>query len=125
MSDSFRSAGVKDVSPFSADLDPNTTPPPVARIIQIPDRTVNGRLSRDVKFYPVFTNPAASPDIDLTVWQFDERNSNWVKATAITGLDETLPGAQVSNLAPSRLFFQITALNVGTADFVEIFAAPI
>lgn len=125
MSDEFKSAGVLDTSPFVADPDPNTTPPSSLRIIQIPDRTVNGRLAQDVKFYLKFTNPAGGPIIALTVWQFDENNSNWVKGPALSGIDDTLPGLQVLNIAPSRLFFQVTDLTVGTADDVEVFAAPI
>ena len=123
MSEGYRSAGVKDTSPFVADPDPNVTPPSSLRILQIPDQTIHGRRSAGLKFYPEFTTPVGGPEIDLTVWSFDERNSNFVKALGVTGVTN-YTGIQIEKLAPARVVFQITALNVGTADSVELFGAP-
>lgn len=123
MSLSFKSAGSKVTNPFVADADPNAVAPPLTRILEIPDRTENGSIAFGVRFYPQFTNPSgAGVTIDIVPWVFDERNSHWAAAAGDTGiLNRDMLVAP--DLAPGRIFFQITAQGGGTVDSVEIFAA--
>lgn len=123
MSESYRSAGIKNTASFSADPDPNTTPPAGDRILQLEDRTVTGALAKGFKAYPVFTNPASTPELTLTVWSEDFATGAWVKGLEISGIGD-YAGFQVEKMAPARITFQITSLGGGTADDVEIFVAP-
>ncbi len=123
MSVTFKSAGSKATNPLVPDPDPNATPPANVRILELPDRAPNGRLTTGCKFYPTFTTPAG-PEIDITVWIFDETQNTWVQSQVVTGIGDN-QGVQIDNIGPARLFFQHVLLSSGTADSVEVFAAPI
>ena len=123
MSIAFKSAGSKATNPLTPDPNPNVTPPANARILELPDRAPNGRLTTGCKFYPRFVTPAA-PEIDITVWIFDEAQDTWVRSQVITGIGDN-QGVQIDNIGPARLFFQYVLLSAGTADSAEVFAAPI
>lgn len=117
----FKSAGVVNTNPFSADADPNTAEPLAARVFEIPDRTANGAQSFGVRFYVKYLNPVGSPQVTIVPWVKDETTGNWAKAVAESGIEDG--DALVSpDLAPGRCFFQVTAF-AGTADSVEIFAS--
>ncbi len=120
---SFKSVGSKPTNPFSADPDPNTTPPTAGRIFEIPDVSEQGERSFGVRWYPEFTNPSGGGvTIDIVPWLFDEANGNWAQAVAETGI--TNYDMLVSpDFAPGRVFFQFIAQGGGTVDSVEIFAA--
>ncbi len=123
---SFKSAipGGVTTNPFSADSDPNVSAPLPGRILELPDRTVNGALARDARMYVEFTTPGGSPALDIVPWVFDEKNANW----AALAVETFVPGngfLVIRAIAPGRLFFQLTNLSGGTVDSVEPFVAPL
>jgi hypothetical protein len=119
---SFKPAGTKNTTVFSADPDPNTSGPAVGRILEVPDRTINGQISFGVKFYVKFTNPSVGATIDIVPWVRDDATGNWSRAVVIAGIED-FDLLIAPDLAPGALFFQITALS-GTIDVVDIFGAP-
>lgn len=123
MAVAFKSAGTMD--PSSPDPDPNVTPPANDRILEIPDRTVTGAISFGVRYMPIFTNPSiSSVAVDITPWMFDEVSGKWGSALKTSGVnDHDL--LITPDLAPGRVFFQITNLAGGTIDLVEIVASPV
>jgi hypothetical protein len=116
----FDAIGTKDTTSFSGDPDPNATPPADDRVYEIPDRAEHGAIANGLRAYFVFANPSGPPNIDGTLWVHDDTAAVWVKAVDITGI-ENYNAIQVPNVAPGRIFFQITALNGGTADSVSMF----
>ena len=126
MSVAFKSAGIKsDMNPFTADPDPNVTPPANDRILEIPDRTITGAISFGVRHMPVFTNPSVpGVTVDITPWMLDETSGEWGSALADTGV-RNRDLLIAPDLAPGRVFFQITATAGGTVDAVEMLASPV
>lgn len=124
MSLGFRTAGVVTTNPFTADADPNAFAPLVDRILELPERTENGRVARDARIYPVFTTVTGTPAIDIVPWVRDDLGNKWVDLPKLSGLEDT-DFAIVEGVAPGRLFFQITALAGGTIASVEIRAAAL
>lgn len=122
--ESFQPAGTSPQNPFSADADPNVTPPANARRYEIPDRTEHGRITKGVQFYAEFDTPSGATTYDGTVWYRDEAQGNWVKALDFTAAAE-YEGIQVNNIAPGVMFIQVTALDAGTIDNINFFAAPL
>ena len=125
MAVAFKSAGLLVTNPFVADPDPNLTPPANDRVLEIPDRTVAGAISFGVRFMPLFTNPSgAGVTIDVVPWILDEKSGMWGSAIGDTGIlhrDVLI----APDLAPGRVFFQVTAQGGGTVDAVEIVASPV
>lgn len=123
MSLSFRSAGIKDTTSFSADADPNVGAPLAPRILEVPDRTDTGRIATGLRAKTVFVNPSGGPVIDLTVWLLDERSGTWAEMKAFAGLGDN-KFFEVPGTGSARIFFQITGLTGGSTDSVEILVAP-
>jgi hypothetical protein len=125
MAVAFKSAGSLVTNPFTADPDPNVTPPANDRILEIPDRTVTGAISFGVRYMPIFTNPSISTvAIDITPWMLDETSGEWgsaLKDSGVVNRDLLIS----PDLAPGRVFFQITNLAGGTIDSVEVLASAV
>ncbi len=85
---SFRSAGVKDVTVFLVDSDPNTLAPPPARIVEIADRSENRAIAKDVRAYIGITVATGTPVYDLTPWVLDEPSGNWTKLASQSSLGD-------------------------------------
>lgn len=123
--ENFQSAGVSPQNPFSADLDPNATPPAAARLFEIPDRTEHGAVTRKLQFYAEYDTPSGGGiTYDGTVWVKDEAQNNWIRALDFTTAAE-FEGIQIDNIAPGVVFLQVTAISAGTIDNINFFAAPI
>lgn len=130
MSLPFKSAGIKTVGPsptpgFVADPDPNTTPPAADRILQLPDRTANGALSRGARGYVDFRGTIASgtPSVDFVPWVLDETAQKWSTLLPQSGLVDK-DFFTIEAVAPARLFFQFTNMSGGDATQAEVRAAP-
>lgn len=117
---SFKSAGTYATG-GAPEANPNAGAPAAARILELPDRSENGRVARDLRGYIKFTGAVGTPTIDFTAWVLDEATGNWVKSLAITGAEDD-NGFQVANLAPGRVTFTVDA-ETGTFTSVEFFAA--
>lgn len=124
MSLAFESAGSKATNPLVADGDPNAFAPLVARIVQLPERTVNGRVSRDARVHVDFTSPVGTPAIDLVPWVFDETASVWIQLPKLAGLEDK-DFRVIEAVAPGRMFFQVVDFAGGSADSAEVFVAPL
>ncbi|HUU92502.1 MAG TPA: hypothetical protein VM238_14990 [Phycisphaerae bacterium] len=117
---SFKSAGVYATG-GAPEASPNATPPAAARIYEVPDVAEHGNRAYGVRFYFELTGGSGTPTLDVTTWVFDETSGAWVLALAITGIAEYV-AAQVANVAPGRVFFQVAAES-GTFTSAEFFAA--
>jgi len=119
---SFKSAGVYTTG-GAPEASPNAATPAAARIFEIPDKNEQGDRSNGVRFYIQFTTPVATPNLNIVPWVFDEANGNWAQGVAITGIED-FDALQIPNLAPGRVFFQVTG-EAGTFASAEFFAAPL
>ena len=114
------------VSGFSADANPNVTPPLAADCWTVPDvgRFVDG-VSRGHSVYGRFVNvsdaevPTASSD--FAVWLYDTGASMWVQIySAATSLSSHVLASAFSG----KLFVQVTALNtVGASTKLQLYAS--
>jgi hypothetical protein len=119
MPQAMLSAGVKDTSAFSADLDPNTSAPPADRVGNVGDRAENGALATGIRLGILFSGMTGTPDITVVPWILDETSGTWFRGGAVSGIQQW-DAVQIANLASHRFFLQVTVFNAGGGGATDV-----
>jgi len=121
---SFALARSKDTTSFSADADPNATPPPAADVVNISGNK-SGRPAKDTQLHIGFFLGkvfVAGGNVTATIWVKDEATGLFIDTGKSLTTQAPLALVELGIVFDGPVFFRITAItDPGSTDTIQIF----